>query len=451
MKFKKCILVILLLMSALFMDAERLSGSWNGRLHLGLQSLSLVFNVEGDSCTMDSPDQAAFGIPAKLELCTADSLIVKVPELDVSFEGELVGGRIEGMFHQKGFSSVLVLKRGRPVYKRTQDPQPPFPYETEEVTFVNPGDSAVLSGTLSYPVDYQEGKTPVVLMVTGSGRQNRDEEILYHRPFAVIAHHLALNGIASLRYDDRGKDKSTGNFKNATTETFADDAAAGLAFLRNIGKFGKVGLLGHSEGGTIAFILAGRGKTDFIVSLAGAALRGDKILVGQNRPIMLSQGVPERMVDDYCRALEKMYEYKIAYGSSAIVYADMAVAMAISETKADLPEDLRSMLVNIMKTESPWFNYFISYDPVDDIRRIKCPLMAVNGSLDTQVLSTPNLSVIRDNLRWKDCDVVREYEGLNHLFQHAVKGTLTEYLYIEETVSPEVLSDIAAFINAVTR
>lgn len=443
---KRIIYSVICVLVVLSVNAERIGGSWNGRLQIGLQSLTVVLNIEGDSCTMDSPDQAAMGLPAKLKVCTDDSLVIEIPQLKVVYEGRKNAETIEGVFTQMGHRVPLTLQAGKPIYKRTQNPQPPFPYKTEEVTFENPIDGAILSGTLSYPVNYQKGETPVVLMVTGSGQQNRDEEIFYHRPFAVIADYLARNGVATLRYDDRGVGKSTGEVKNVTTATLAADAETGIIYLRNTGKFGKIGLLGHSEGGTIAFILAGEGKTDFIISMAGTGLRGDKVLVGQNRPALLSQGIPEKMTDDYCRALEKMYEYKIAYGVTADMYADMIVTMAISEAKANLPETLRANLVVLAKSKNAWMNYFIAYDPIEVIRKIKCPIMAINGSLDMQVLPASNLAVIRNNLQWKEGDIVREYEGLNHLFQHCKTGAVTEYIKIEETISPEVLNDIATFI-----
>lgn len=445
---KRCIYLPVLILSVFSLNAERISGSWTGKLQAGFEQLTLVLNIDGDSCTMDSPDQAAMGLPAKLKVCTDDSLVVEIPQLKVVYEGRKNVETIEGVFTQMGHSVPLTLKAGKPIYKRTQNPQPPFPYKTEEVTFVNSIDGAVLNGTLSYPMDYKKGVTPVVLMVTGSGLQNRDEETFYHRPFAVIADHLAHNGIATLRYDDRSVGKSTGDIKNATTATFADDAESGLTYLRSSGKFGKVGLLGHSEGGTIAFMLAGEGKTDFIISLAGTAIRGDKILVEQNRLILPTQGISEKMTEDYCRVLEKLYEYKIAYGTSAGVYADMLVTMVISEAKVDLPESFRANLVNLMKTQNAWLNYFISYDPIEVIKAIKCPVMAVNGTLDMQVLSVPNLAMIRDNLQWKEGDVVREYEGLNHLFQYSKTGTVKEYIKIEETISTEVLNDIVSFIKS---
>lgn len=431
----------------LSVNAERIRGSWNGRLQIGMQSLTVVLNIEGDSCTMDSPDQATLGIPAKLKVCTEDSLIVEIPQLKVVYEGKKAGEVIDGSFTQMGQRFPLTLKAGKPVYNRPQSPQSPFPYKTEKVTFVNPGDNATLCGTLSYPIDYKKGKTPVVLLVTGSGQQNRDEEIFYHRPFAVIADHLARNGVATLRYDDRGVGGSSGDVRNATTATFATDAEAGLTYLRDSGKFGKVGLLGHSEGGTIAFMLAGEGKTDFIVSMAGTGLRGDKVLVGQNRLILPTQGVPEKMADDYCRALEKMYEYKIAYGATADMYAEMIVTMSMNETKVNIPEILRANLVTLAKSKNAWMNYFIAYDPIEAIQKIKCPVMAINGSLDTQVLPASNLAVIRDNLQLKEGDIVREYEGLNHLFQHSKTGAVAEYIKLEETISPEVLNDITTFVQ----
>lgn len=445
MKRYLCLLIVTI--STLYLSAEqRINGTWNGDLQAGFDQLTVVLNITGDSCTMDSPDQAAFGIPTILRICTEDSLVVEIPQLKVVYEGKKSGEIIEGSFTQMGHSVPLTLKAGKPVYKRTQNPQPPFSYKTEEVTFMNSKDGAVFSGTLSYPINYKKGVTPVVLMVTGSGLQNRDEETFYHRPFAVIADHLAQNGIATLRYDDRSVGQSTGDIKNATTATFAGDAEAGLTFLHSSCKFGKVGLLGHSEGGTIAFMLAGEDKTDFIISLAGSSLRGDKVLVGQNRLILPTQGISEKMTEDYCRALEKMYEYKIAYNPTSDMHAEMYVTMAVNETKANLPESLRANLSALMKTKNAWINYFIAYDPVVAIKKIKCPIMAANGSLDTQILPAPNLAVIRDNLQWKEGDVVREYEGLNHMFQHCKTGALKEYIKIEETISPEVLNDIVSFI-----
>lgn len=444
---KRNLFLAIAMLIAFLSEAVSIAGFWNGKLSLGLQNLTIVFNIDRDSCTMYSPDQTSVGIPAVLKLCTTDSLIVEVPQLNVVFEGKINDKKIDGVFTQMGHKFNLTLNQGKPVYNRPQSPKPPFQYKTEEVSFTNPKDGAVLSGTLSYPADFKKGKTPVVLLVTGSGQQNRDEEIFEHRPFAVIAHHLAMNGIASLRYDDRGKDKSTGELKNATTATFAEDAEFGLCFLRNLKKFGKIGLLGHSEGGSIAFKLAGEEKTDFIISLAGTALNGTDILIEQNRLSLPYKGISTKMTEDYCRALRKVYQYKIAYGKTSSINTQMLVTMAISESKAEISESLRNNLILLMETDNAWLNHFIAYNPIEDIRKIKCPIMAINGEKDNQVISKTNLAIIKDNLQWKEGDIIKEYEGLNHLFQHCNTGAIEEYIKISETISPEVLDDITIFIK----
>ena len=446
---KRIVCLAIMLVSLFAVNAENISGSWNGKLSTGAQSLTIVFNIEGENCTMDSPDQGAFGLKADLKKCTDDSLKVEMPEMNVVFEGVRVGNEIKGSFVQYGYAIPLVLNPGKPHYNRPQTPQPPFPYKEEEVSFVNGADGAVLSGTLVYPETFAKGKTPVVLLVSGSGLQNRDEELFEHRPFAVIADYLARNGIATLRYDDRSAGKSTGDVMNATTETFAADADAGLQFLRDKGEFGKVGLLGHSEGGLIAFMLAGKGKTDFIVSMAGCTVRGDKVLVEQSKLLLPTQGMPETMVADYCRVLEKVYAGKIAYGALAKTNSQMLVGMAVAEAGVtNLPEQLRQNLVNIMSLDDAWMNYFISYDPAETIKQITCPVMAANGTKDLQVVASTNLENLRRLLSVKDGDVIKQYEGLNHLFQHCKTGAVTEYINIEETISPEVLNDIAKFISA---
>lgn len=448
---KKVALLLALLMVAMCgYAAERISGTWNGKLSIGAQALTLVLHIDGDSCTMDSPDQGANGIPTNLVRCTTDSLVVEVPKLQVRYEAVKKNDVLEGVFKQMGQSFPLALKPGVPVYNRPQTPQPPFEYKTEEIFFTNPDDGAVLSGTLTYPKDYKPGKSPVVLLVTGSGLQNRDEEIFYHRPFAVIAHHLAMNGVATLRYDDRSAGKSTGNAKTATTATFVADAEAGLTYLRSTAKFGKVGLLGHSEGGTIAFILAGKGKTDFIVSLAGTAVRGDSLLVTQNRTILTGQGFPPAKVDEYCNALAQVYAVKVVYGEQAksnMMVGTMMmsqVSMILSQCKT-LPEQMTANLMNIAKADNPWIDYFVAFDPMESIKAIKCPVMAVNGEKDVQVDADINLGAVRSLLPAKDGDVIKSYPGLNHLFQHCNTGMPEEYIRITETISPELLTDITTF------
>jgi hypothetical protein len=244
-------------------------------------------------------------------------------------------------------------------------------------------------------------------MVTGSGQQNRDEELFLHRPFAVLADYLARHGIASLRYDDRGFGQSTGGeVANATTQDFADDAQAGIEWLRRSGRFSKVGLLGHSEGGAIAFILGGKNLLDFIVSLAGPALKGDTLLLLQQK--------------------------------------------AVLGPLADFTT-LESLRLNILLRGNPWLHFYIDYDPKDDIAHTTCPVFALNGSKDVQVVPGPNLEALQCTLPPNKSHLFKEYPDLNHLFQHCTTGSPKEYGTIEETISEEVLRDIANWILTINQ
>ena len=390
-----------------------LLGSWSGKLNVGAASLTLVLNLEQADgyvkVSLDSPDQGAKGIPASKEYLSDDSLAVKVAQIGMTYRARLKDGKLDGTFSQNGFSTSLILAKGAaPEVKRPQTPKPPYPYITDEVMFRNNTDGATLAGTLTWPVDYDKQskqKPVVVLLVSGSGQQNRDEELFEHKPFLVIADYLARQGIATLRYDDRATGASVGGeVKNATTEDFARDAAAGLDFLLSRNAFSKIGILGHSEGGSIAFMLAAKKKTDFIVTLAGPGVKGDTLLAAQGNRILSLSGMPTNMT-----------------------VAKYRQQQAVQET--------------------PWIKWFIDYDPSDDIRQTHCPVFALNGERDCQVISSLNLTAIQRLLPKSKQNLIKEYPALNHLFQHSTTGLVTEYGQIEETVSPEVLSDIAQWIN----
>ena len=411
----KSIVVINFVLFALAGQAQvapttELIGSWSGKLEFGAISLTLVLNLEQADgyvkASLDSPDQGARNISAFKEFLSDDSVAVKVETLNASYRAKLKDGKLDGKFSQNGFTIPVTMTRGVPEVKRPQNPQPPYPYETEEVTFRNEADGATLAGTLTWPVDYDKKKKPtVVLMVTGSGQQNRNEEVMNHQPFLIIADYLARHGIATLRYDDRATAKSVGgDVENATTEDLMRDAAAGVEYLRSRKAFGKIGILGHSEGGSIAFMLGARKKTDFIVSLAGPGVKGDTLLAAQNNMILVLSGQPATMTVETCRQ--------------------------------------QTALQNI-----PWIKWFIDYDPSDDIHKTRCPVFALNGDLDCQVISIQNLPAIRQLLPPSKRNLIKEYPSLNHLFQHCTTGLPTEYGQIEETISPEVLSDIAEWIN----
>lgn len=452
MNMKKTVFTLLVSILSTVVCAQGLAGSWKGKLNVGNMQLTLVFNItectDGKlSCTMDSPDQGAKGIPAEIETDGDAKVKISVAAIGMTYAGELKDGQICGRFSQHAFSTPLNLSPGKAEMNRPQTPEPPFPYTTEEVTFTNPTDNATLSGTLTLPsatASNSAGVTPVVVMVSGSGLQNRDEEVFGHKPFLVLADRLARSGIASLRYDDRSVGKSTGDVSQATTETFMRDAAAAVDFLRRSGRFARVGVLGHSEGGTIAFILGAGGVADFVVSMAGAALPGDSILLEQNRALLTMSGLPSTVCDDYCSALGAVLN-RLSSGES-VGDADAAVSDILSEAKISLPADMQKNLVAVVKTFNPWLKHFVTYNPQKDISSVKCPVMAINGSLDVQVLSSSNLDAVRRLLPTDSRNVVKEYAGLNHLFQHCTTGSVAEYGKIEETMSTEVMDDIASWI-----
>ena len=410
MKAIKTILCTLMILLCTNVSAQNISGTWTGVLNVGMQKLHVVFNINKDKsgkdvCTMDSPDQSAKGIPAELAHVSADSISVKISAAAIEYNGKLQGDSIKGVFTQMGMNFPLNLKKEKIVYNRPQNPTQPYPYTTEEVKFFNNPADAILRGTLTYPVGYKEGdKVPVVLMVTGSGAQNRDEELFEHKPFLVIADYLARHGIASLRYDDRGVGGSTAKSVTINTKEVVDDARCGINYLRSKKRFSKVGLLGHSEGGSVAFILGAEDALDFAVSMAGSGANGIEVLYSQSKIISESLGKPFPM------------------------------------TKEMFIDYIRNM-------NNPWMNYFLDYDPVNDIKNTTCPVLAINGDKDMQVIASLNLEAIKNNLPENKNTVTKLYPGLNHLFQPCNTGHPNEYVNIETTISEEVMNDIVRWIN----
>lgn len=421
-----------IVLTMLAFTANAQEGAWNGELDVMGSKLPLVFNFSPNGCTMDSPSQNAKGIPAEKTVTDDGTIKVTVGMIGATFEGKMADGEIKGTFTQNGYPLPLTLKAGKLTVKRPQTPVPPFPYKEESVSFTNAG--YTFNGTLTLPENYTK-ETPVVLMVTGSGQQNRDEEMFEHKPFAVIADALARQGIASLRYDDRGwGDARSVKFMNFTVEDFCEDAAAVLPLLRK--RFSKVGVLGHSEGGTIALILAAEGKADFIVSLAGMAISGKETLVMQNRQAMSAIGLPKETVDTYCNSISKALD-EIASGKKA------------SEINIDgMPEALKPITIKaLQQADTPYIRHFLNIDVSKLLSKIKCPVLALNGTKDTQVDCTANTIQLEKELT--NCKhTIKKVDGVNHLFQHCTTGNVIEYQQIEETIAPEVLQTITGWINS---
>ena len=412
-------------------NANAQTGTWSGKLDIQGTKLSLVFNLDGDKPTMDSPDQGVKGLAAQVDRDLEGKIIIKVPSLAINYEGLWQENKIVGTFNQMNVSLPLILTPGEDKPSRPQTPVGPFPYTTEEVSFAN-GDY-ILSGTLTLPEGYSR-KTPVLIMVTGSGQQNRDEELFDHKPFAVIADALARAGLATLRYDDRGFGDSSAKPMEWTTEDFKSDALAGLELLRK--RFNKVGVLGHSEGGTIAMMIAAENKADFIVSLAGMAISGAETLLWQNRVALKGLGFTDEQVEPYCKMLETAFYVRVNGGRMP------------NPDDYNVPESLmQNYWAVVAQIQMPYMIHFLSLDARSILGNVTCPVLALNGSKDNQVDYESNLNAIRNGLPTNSKNCIETIDGVNHLFQHCKTGQVPEYRTIEETFAPEVLEIIVKWMS----
>ena len=439
------------------------AGSWNGRLEA--VSLTVVFHIAstpetGLTATMDSPDQGAKGIPVGVVTFVDSVLRMAVPAIGGEFEGRLGGdGRIQGEWRQGGGRLPLVLERGAAAApRRPQEPDAPLPYDEEEIDFSNDAAGVRLAGTFTRP--RPGGPHPAVVLITGSGPQDRNETLLGHKPFLVLADHLTRQGIAVLRYDDRGIGGSTGEFGTATSRDFADDALAAVAALRKRGDVdaSRIGLVGHSEGGLIA-PLAARNSEDvaFIVMLAGPGVPGEDILYEQARLISRASGAPERLIELNTRAQQRLFEVVKTTADTAesrprvrAVLAAMLDSLSTEERGAMMVGNDPSAFVEAQAAQvtSPWFRWFLRHNPAEDLRHVTVPVLALYGELDLQVPPGQNAPVVTGALvdAGNQDVTVEVLPRLNHLFQTATTGAPSEYGTIEETFSPVALEYIASWI-----
>jgi fermentation-respiration switch protein FrsA (DUF1100 family) len=462
-KYEKLIVVFLVLLSTAFAQvqysSQDITGQWNGVLSVQGTNLRLVFNInktgDGYTSTMDSPDQGVKAIPVSNTRFDGSKLSLEVSALGALYEGEFKADSIEGTFRQSGMSFPLTLNKTpaelKPVV-RPQEPKPPYPYILEDVSFENKTAGVTLAGTLSMPST--GGNFMAVILITGSGPQNRDGEIMGHKPFLIIADYLTRCDIAVLRYDDRGVAKSMGNFSTATTADFADDAESAVAYLKTRKDInpGKIGLIGHSEGGVIAPIVAARSNdVAFIVMLAGTGLRGDALLLSQHEALSRASGTSEdtasKLLNINAKVFDRIVNAKETLFPKEIF--DFATGMK-AEIEAVVPEGVTDNYIKQVAAQvsSQWTQYFLRYDPAPVLEKVKCPVLAVNGSRDLQVPAKENLMAISAALKkgGNQNVTVKEYPGLNHLFQESVTGLPTEYASIEQTFSIDVLKDIIDWI-----
>lgn len=454
-KMKKTIFFLATVLVSLSTFAQDITGQWNGFLKVPGGQLRLEFNItkaeNGYSSTMDSPDQGAKGIPVTSTVFENATLKLAIPNANIVYEGELNQYNvIVGTFKQSGQSFPLNLSREKlekQVIKRPQEPQKPYSYYTEEITFENKIDKDVLAGTLSLP--QKEGKFPAVILITGSGPQNRDEELLGHKPFLVIADYLTKKGIAVLRFDDRGVGKSTGEFKTATTLDFAKDVQAGVAYLQSRKEIdkSKIGLIGHSEGGIIAPIVASNSKEiDFIVLLAGTGIRGDQLLLLQKEKIERQMGVSEDEIQKAQQTFKGAYDSIVKSSASH----DILKGKVRSYLKTKLGTAMNDTQISALSSQitSPWMVSFLKLDPALYLEKVKCPVLALNGEKDLQVPADVNLEAIKTALtKGGNKNVtIKKLPNLNHLFQECETGSPNEYATIEQTFSPIALEEISSWV-----
>ncbi len=466
----KKVLLLLLSMQTLLLPifGQNITGQWNGVLKVPGGQLRVVFNISetqnGLSSTMDSPDQGATGIPTTTTSFEHSILKITIAAANIEYEGTLgEDNTIVGTFRQSGHSFPLDLSKGiveKEKMNRPQEPQKPYPYHSEELFFENSKANIRLAGTLTLPQKY--GIFPAVILISGSGPQNRDEELLGHKPFLVISDFLTKNGIAVLRFDDRGTALSEGNFKEATSADFATDVESAIAYLKTRKEIDKkrIGLIGHSEGGIIApMVASGSSDVAFIVLLAGTGIPGDELLLAQQKLIGKASGISDADVERNELINRKAFDIVKASSSHEQLITDLTRYIE-QELKANpLDENPGGMsdeeFVNFQVSQviSPWMLYFIRHNPALTLAKVKCPVLALNGEKDLQVPSKINLEAIKSALEKGGNKQVTtiEFPSLNHLFQECETGLPNEYMLIEQTFSPVALAELLKWIKVQTK
>lgn len=461
----KKLLACLLVLAANATLAQELTGAWSGTLSLPQGKLRIVFNINkndnGYSATMDSPDQGTKGMPVDKVTYEAPTLSIEMAKIGATYQGnfDATTNLFKGEFKQMGYKLPLDLAAGiaeKPKLKRPQEPKEPFPYKQQEVTFTNAKDTVTLAGTLTIPEG--KGPFPAIVMVTGSGPQNRNEELMGHKPFLVIADYLTRNGIAVLRYDDRGVGKSTGTFSNATTTDFANDANAAVAFLKANTRINpkKIGIIGHSEGGSITVIDAVRNKdVAFIVSLAGPTLQGDDILMRQTELLARAAKADEKDIAESARISRSIYDIVLSEKDAAKMHADITALLQAEASKqsqtTNMPKDEvdKALEKQVVQITSPWIINFIRYNPQGDLAKLKKPMLYLVGEKDYQVPAEPNVATLKAIIEKgkKKNITINVIPGANHLFQQCKECTTAEYGKLEETFSTEALQLMAEWIK----
>jgi len=438
---------------------EGLDGEWKATINRNGVDLRLILHINtterGTSAMIDSPDTMAMNITLSDLTKEGDSVGYKLPVVDGVFSGTLTDAdTITGTWSVQGEDDITVTyvrsaeTETPAVRNRPQVPTEPYGYIVENVNYENPlAEGVTLAGTLTLPEG--DGPFPAAILISGSGPQDRDETVFGHQPFLVLADHLTKQGIAVLRYDDRGTAQSTGDYSVATSADFATDANAAFEYLMTRTEINheSIGFVGHSEGGLIApLAIQDNTAVSFMVMLAGPGTSSQQIVLSQNRLIALSQGTSEEVI-----AKSEKINIQI---TKAVAESSSTEDAGAKISEILTPEAMEIMGVNesqvkmiIAQNTTPWTRYFLGYDPVNFVPQIEIPILALNGELDLQVPAQENLDGLRTMLKGHPDATITELKGLNHMFQHAKTGAMGEYNDIEETFSPEAMEIIAEWIN----
>jgi len=447
-------------------------GIWQGVIKTSGFELQMIFTISQNTdsifiVTLDVPEQNAIGIPVDKVNIDSNSVHLEITPVEAVFNGKYIkdGETIDGQWTQGGMSLPLVLKRSdvKFVIKRPQEPKEPFPYSVEEVVFINTDANITLAGTFTFP--HSEGTFPAVLLISGSGPQDRDEAVFGHRPFFVLADYLTKSGIAVLRVDDRGIGGSTGDFDQATAIDFTSDAIAGVSYLKSRKEINqeKIGLIGHSEGGMIAPMVAVKNPSvAFMVLIASPGLAIKEMEHSGRARDFKSKGAGEDLIARERVVLENLFEVLLQETDSSAVRE--LFAKIIRESFEGLSEEERKIIEiseqnleayiheQFLRLHSPWFRYYLTYDPGKVLQKISIPVLAINGGKDIQVPARENLQAIKTALETGGNKnyAIEELPDLNHLLQTAETGNIYEYVEIEETMSPKALQVITDWILEVT-
>ena len=473
---KKSFLLILVGFQSLFCISQDVLHKWSGVLNAGGQKIELRLNLIQNadktySSNWDIPAQKVKGLASSKTELLNNQLSVEIKMIGASYSGSLnmSGDKVDGAWSQSGMSFPLnmgTVKEGQEekIFIKPQTPKPPFAYNVKD--FVYEGNETKLSygATLTYPKE--DKKFPLIILITGSGRQDRDETIFDHKPFAVIADYLTKKGYAVLRVDDRGAGKSTGDFSNSTTADFAQDVEEHIRYAKNLPMIDttQIGLLGHSEGGLIAPMVAVRNKSvSFVILLAGPGVEIGELMAMQNEMVLKSAGISQEAINTYIPLYKNLMKTIVSINSiqdanaKAIEivknwYSNTDKNLVKATTNISSESDINKFATTMSETLSTkWWKYFASYNPQIALQKLKCPVLAINGSSDIQVPADANLKAIELGLKkaGNKKGTTMKFDNLNHLFQKCSKCTVQEYGELENTIEPEVLEYIYNWLTKI--